>query len=78
MQINIDPSERSDEKASGLYVITDMRKNLLSKTEFKVSRYHADDQWLKLKRVDGKSGYEFRPMRKVLFGLADDEDNSVV
>ncbi len=56
-------------------MVTDMRKNLLSKTEFKVSRYHQDDQWIKLLRKEGKSGYEYRPMRKVLFGLADDEDD---
>jgi hypothetical protein len=57
-----------------MYVVTDVRKNFLSKTEYRLSRYKSDDQWVKLKRQDGKSGLEFRPMRKVLFGLQDDDE----
>jgi hypothetical protein len=57
-----------------MYVVTDVRKNFLSKTEYRISRYKSDDQWVKLKRQDGKSGLEFRPMRKVLFGLQDDDE----
>jgi hypothetical protein len=56
-------------------VITDLRKNLLSKTEFRLSNFTMDDHWVKLKRGEGKSGNEFRPMRKVLFGLSGAEDD---
>lgn len=58
--------------------MTDTRKNLMSKTEFRISRFHEDDAWVKLKRDDSKSGYTFRAMRKVLFGLTDDDDTSVM
>lgn len=50
----------------------------MSKSEFRISRFHEDDQWVKLKRDEGKSGYSFRAMRKVLFGLVDDDDTSVM
>lgn len=56
-------------------VVTDVRKNLMSKTEFRVSRFYHDDQWVKLKRNEGKSGQEFRPLRKVLYGLSNDDDS---
>jgi len=55
-------------------VVTDVRKNFLSKTEFRLSKFKEDDQWVKLKRQEGKSGAEFRPMRKVLFGLCTDDE----
>ena len=58
-------------------MITDVRKNFMSKTEFRISRYKMDDQWVKLKRDDAKSGLDFRPMRKVLHGLCDDDDTVV-
>lgn len=57
-----------------LYVITDVRKNFIGKTEFRISKFHSDDQWVKLRRRDAKSGLEFRPMRKVLFGLQEDDE----
>lgn len=66
-----------EEENNTIYVITDVRKNFLSKTEFRISRYRVDDEWVKLKRVEGKSGLDFRPMRKVLFGLTDDDENTV-
>jgi hypothetical protein len=59
-----------------IYVVTGARKNFISKTEFRISRFLADDQWVKLRRNEGKSGQEFRPMRKVLFGLSLDETTS--
>ena len=64
-------------KKAELYVVTSVRKNYLSKTEFRVSRFNVDDAWVRLKRDEGKSGLEFRPMRKVLFGLADDDEISI-
>lgn len=60
-----------------IMVVTDVRKNYLSKTEFRVSRFFHDDQWVKLKRNEGKSGQEFRPLRKVLFGLTNDDESVV-
>ena len=57
-----------------MYVVTDVRKNLLNKTEFRISKFFAEDAWVRLKRGDGRPGNEFRPMRKVLFGLGDDDD----
>lgn len=36
-----------------LYVITDIRKNLLGQTEFRVSRFKVEDKWVKL--IRGKS-----------------------
>lgn len=60
---------------SEMYVVTDVRKNYMSKTEFRLSRYDHDDIWVRLKRSEGKSGLEFRPLRKVLFGLVDDDQS---
>lgn len=66
-----------DEENNTIFVVTDVRKNYLSKTEFRISRYRVDDAWVKLKRVEGKNGLDFRPMRKVLFGLLDEDENTV-
>eukprot|EP01031_Cornospumella_fuschlensis_P034739 gene34738-42065_t len=60
-----------------IYVVTGVRKNYLSKTEFRVSRFGVDDAWVRLKRGD-KSGLDFRPLRKVLFSLANDDDDASV
>lgn len=57
-----------------MYVVTDVRKNFMSKVEYRISMYKVDDQWVRLKRKEGKSGMEFRPMRKVLFGLQEDDE----
>lgn len=51
---------------TGVYVITALRKNSMRKTEFRISTIHGEDQWVRLKRSDDKSGYVFRPLRKVL------------
>jgi hypothetical protein len=59
---------------TGIFVVTDVRKNYVSKTEFRLSRFYQDDIWVKLKRSETKSGLEFRPLRKVLFGLTNDDD----
>lgn len=62
----------------GIYVITDIKKNMMSKTEFRLSAASTEDLWVKLKRAEGKSGLEFRPLRKVMFALGggdDDADN---
>jgi hypothetical protein len=58
-----------------IFVVTDVRKNYLSKTEFRLSRFYHDDTWVKLKRSETKNGLEFRPLRKVLFGLANDDES---
>lgn len=58
-----------------IFVVTDVRKNLLSKTEYRLSRYTSEDIWVKLKRSEGKGGNEFRPLRKVLFGLSEDDES---
>jgi hypothetical protein len=47
-------------------VITGARKNHLRKTEYRVSNLIVEDQWVKLKRNEQKTGIEFRPCRKVL------------
>lgn len=60
-----------------IFVVTDVRKNLLSKTEYRLSRFYQDDLWMRLKRSESKLGVEFRPLRKVLFGLTDDDDSLV-
>lgn len=60
-------------KKPEIFVVTGVRKNYLSKTEFRVSRFFVEDVWVRLKRAEGKSGFDFRPMRKVLFGLVDDD-----
>lgn len=65
----------SDTGESEIYVITGVRKNYLSKTEYRLSRFYSEDTWVRLKRSDGKSGQEFRPLRKVLFGLSEDEES---
>jgi hypothetical protein len=59
---------------TGVFVVTDVRKNYVSKTEFRLSRFYQDDIWVKLKRSETKPGLEFRPLRKVLFGLTNDDD----
>mmetsp|Transcript_23904 Transcript_23904/g.54059 ORF Transcript_23904/g.54059 Transcript_23904/m.54059 type:complete len:485 (+) Transcript_23904:166-1620(+) len=59
-----------------MYVVTDCRKNYLSKTEYRISRFKTEDSWVRLRRVEGRGGMEFRPMRKVLWGLQV-EDESV-
>jgi hypothetical protein len=48
-------------------VITGVRKNAMSKTEYRLSQLDKGDVWCKLKRGEKKSGYPFRPNRKVLF-----------
>lgn len=63
-----------DNGETDIFVVTDVRKNYMSKTEYRLSRFYHDDIWVRLKRSDGKSGSEFRPLRKVLFGLQDDDD----
>lgn len=63
----VDSANKTD-----VYVITGVRKNYMSKTEFRVSKFAVEDAWVRLKRVEGKSGLVFRPLRKVLYGLADD------
>jgi hypothetical protein len=50
-----------------------MRKNTLHKSEYRLSQLNKPDVWCKLKRSDKKSGYPFRPNRKVLF-LDEEED----
>mmetsp|Transcript_28416 Transcript_28416/g.39089 ORF Transcript_28416/g.39089 Transcript_28416/m.39089 type:complete len:564 (+) Transcript_28416:33-1724(+) len=69
-QIKVD-----DGSDSALFVVTDVRKNFVQKTEFRLSRFNQDDTWALLKRADNKSGFEFRAMRKVLNGLTDEEED---
>ncbi len=64
----------NEDSSTDIYVVTDVRKNYLSKTEYRLSRFYFDDIWVKLKRTDNKGGVDFRPLRKVLFGLQDDDD----
>lgn len=52
---------------SFVYVIIDMAKNNLRQTEYKVSNLLGEDSWVRLKRGKGKSGIEFRVLRKVYF-----------
>ena len=47
-------------------MVTGTRKNNLRKSEFRVSNLISEDQWVKLRRNDHKTGLEFRPLRKVL------------
>lgn len=54
---------------AGIYVVTDVKKNMMSKSEFRLSSSAVEDLWVKLKRAEGKSGLEFRPLRKVLFTI---------
>lgn len=49
-----------------IYVVTGMRKNALSKTEFRLSSLNKPDSWTTLKRATNKSGLPFQPMRHVL------------
>jgi hypothetical protein len=61
----------------GIYVVTDLRKNYMQKTEFRISKFNVDDQWIRLARTDaatGKShgGLSFRPLRMVLYGLEEE------
>jgi len=65
------------EETKNLYVVTDVRKNLMGKTEFRLSRFKFEDTWVKLRRRDGGGGSEFRPMRKVLHGLQIDDETAV-
>lgn len=46
---------------------------MMSKSEFRLSSAAIEDLWAKLKRGGGKSGLEFRPLRKVLFALGGDD-----
>lgn len=74
--------QMNDKKYNGIYVVTDMRKNYMQKTEYRVSKFHAEDAWVRLKRENPETkkshnGYTFRPLRMVLYGLADDDDASV-
>lgn len=50
----------------GVFVITGTRKNHLRKTEYRISNLIHEDQWIKLRRNEQKTGIEFRPLRKVL------------
>lgn len=46
----------------------------MSKSEFRLSSAASEDLWVKLKRAEGKSGLDFRPLRKVLFALGGGDD----
>jgi hypothetical protein len=72
-QISMEDAQKNEE----IFVVTAVRKNYLSKTEFRVSRFGAEDVWVRLRRREGKTGFDFRPMRKVLFSLSDEDDGSV-
>lgn len=50
-----------------IFVVTDMSKNGMRKTEYRLSTNNQDDFWAKLKRSEAKNGLEFTPLRKVLF-----------
>eukprot|EP01032_Pedospumella_encystans_P015949 gene15949-18216_t len=50
---------------SFIYVIVDLAKNNLRKTEYKITNFVSGDAWVKLKRGKNKSGIEFRLLRKV-------------
>ncbi len=50
---------------SYIYVIVDLAKNNLRKTEYKITNFVTGDAWVKLKRGKNKSGIEFRLLRKV-------------
>ena len=52
---------------SFIYVIVDLAKNNLRQTEYKVSNLSAEDSWVRLKRGKGKTGIDFRVLRKVYF-----------
>ena len=52
-------------KRKGTYVVTGLRKNYRSKSEFRLSCLHRDDWWVCLKRAADKAGQEFRPLRQV-------------
>jgi len=65
-----------------IYVVTDVRKNMMSQTEYRLSKQDSDDLWLRLKRrgeagsdrdddkakakTNSKGQHDFRPLRKVL------------
>lgn len=52
---------------SFIYVIVDLAKNNFRQTEYKVTNLVSGDSWVRLKRGKGKSGIEFRVLRKVYF-----------
>ncbi len=49
-----------------------MRKNHLSKTEFRLSAWEKEDLWTTLKRAENKSGLQFQPTRLVLPALQEE------
>jgi hypothetical protein len=69
--------ELKEGENKGIYVVTDVKKNMMSKSEFRLSSAAVEDLWVKLKRSEGKSGLEFRPLRKVLFALGGDESDNL-
>lgn len=58
------------------FVITGIRKTALHKTEYRLSSLGKPDLWCKLKRGEKKSGYPFRPNRKVLFINGEEEQEA--
>jgi len=65
-------------------VITDVRKNFLSQTEYRLSRYKEEDRWVKLCRSkersiidENKGKHFFNPLRKVLFNLQAVDEESI-
>jgi len=51
---------------SEIFIVTGVRKNTLSKTEYRLTALGKPDIWCGLKRGEKKSGYRFTPYRKVL------------
>lgn len=52
-------------KSTGIYVVTGIRKSALFKSEYRLSNFLLDDQWVLLKRSPTKKGINFQPLRKV-------------
>lgn len=53
--------------AHNVFVIIDIAKNNLRKTEYKISNKVHGDTWVKLRRSEKKTGVDFRLLRQVLY-----------
>ena len=60
MQVEID-----DGVYAGVFVVTEVKKNLLQQTLFHLCALDKDEFWIRLRR-NNKSGKAFRPLRRVV------------
>lgn len=67
--------EIDDGVYAGVFVVTEVKKNLLQQTMFHLCALDKDEFWIRLRR-NNKSGKAFRPLRRVVRVTFNNNSNS--